>query len=123
MRGKLSAVLATAATAAVLAGGATSASAATAKVAANDGWGCPSGYVCIIAPDGVTIESKYYTYGAHNLSGMYDIHTVDNNQTGGATATLCYGYNGVDCTGPTIVVGWVLHRNLTPFNSIRLNRP
>ncbi|MEV6844416.1 hypothetical protein [Actinoplanes sp. NPDC051411] len=122
MRGKLSAVLATAATATVLAGGATSASAATAK-AANDGWGCPSGYVCIIAPDGATIKSKFYTYGAHNLSNIYGVNTVDNNQTGGATATLCYGYNGVDCTGQTVVVGWVLHYNLTPYNSIRLNRP
>lgn len=120
---KLSAVLATAATATVLAGGATSASAATAKVAADDGWGCPSGYVCIIAPDGVTIENKYYTYGAHNLSGKFDLHYVDNNQTGGATVTLCYGYNGGDCTGPTIPAGSVLLRNLTPINSIRLNRP
>jgi hypothetical protein len=48
---------------------------------------------------------------------------VDNNQTGGATVTLCYGYNGGDCTGPTIPAGSVLLRNLTPINSIRLNRP
>jgi hypothetical protein len=121
MKGKLPAVVTAALLTggAVLAGGATGASAAT----ATDGWGCPSGYVCIIAPNGTDIEAKYYTYGAHNLVNMYDIHTVDNNQTGGATATLCYGYNGVDCTGPTVIVGWALHRNLTPFNSIRLNRP
>jgi hypothetical protein len=121
MRGKLSAVLATAATATVLAGGATSAAAST--VAVNDGWGCPSGYVCIIAPDGATMVNKYYTYGVHNLSGKIGRYYVDNNQTGGATVNLCYGYNGEDCTGPVIRAGSVLLWNLTPMNSIRLNRP
>ena len=120
MRKSISSVLAAAATATALAGGATSASAA---VTDSDPWGCPSGYVCIFAQDGVTIAEKYYTYGAHNLSGMFGSHFVDNNQTGGATASLCYGYNGVNCTGGTIEAGAVYLKDLTPINSIRLNRP
>jgi hypothetical protein len=134
MRGKLAAVLMTAATAITLIGGATSASAATAtatatnkattttKAAANDDFGCRSGYVCIIATDG-TIVNDYYTYGAHNLAGKYGYYYVDNNQTGGASVTLCYGYNGGNCTGETIPAGYYDFVNLTPINSIRLNRP
>lgn len=116
----MSAVLATAATATALAGGATSASAA---VTDNDPWGCPSGYVCIFTQDGVTPVDKFYTYGAHNLSGKIGLYFVDNNQTNGATATLCYGYNGVNCTGGTLEAGSVYLKDLTPINSIRLNRP
>ena len=43
--------------------------------------------------------------------------------TDGATATLCYGYNGGNCTGATIPAGGWRAENLTPINSIRLNRP
>ena len=119
MRKILSAVLTTAATATVLAGGAVSASAATAA----DGWGCPSGDVCLIGLTSGTIENEYYTYGAHNLSGKYGDYFVDNNQTGGATVTLCYGYSGAKCTGDTVPAGTTYVENLTPINSVRLNRP
>lgn len=65
--------------------------------------------------------NQYYTYGVHNLSNKIGYYYVDNNQTGGATATLCYGYNGVNCTGGTIKAGEICWKDLTPINSIRLN--
>ncbi|GAA4489942.1 hypothetical protein GCM10023191_021490 [Actinoallomurus oryzae] len=80
---------------------------------------CPSGYVCIYEYD-YTFVSKYYTYGSHNLSYMYGLHRIKNSQTGGAKVTLCYGYNGTDCTGPTIPAGKMYEENLTPINSIYL---
>ncbi|MCL6672256.1 hypothetical protein [Streptomyces panaciradicis] len=101
---------------------------AEAKPAA-DSWGtCPSGAVCIF-PQGVnpgdtqtTPTNTYWSYGAHNLSGQYGWHWVYNNQTGGAHAHLCKGYNGVNCDGDLApgVAYWV---DLTPVNSITLDRP
>jgi hypothetical protein len=90
------------ATAAAVAGGATSAGAA---VAVNGPSNCPSGHVCIFAVDGDNPIDKFYTYGAHNLSGKVGFYYVTNNQTDGATATLCYGY-GVQCFGGTLTPGF-----------------
>ncbi|MEU6851737.1 hypothetical protein ABZ901_17655 [Actinacidiphila alni] len=90
--------------------------------------GCPSGAVCIY-PEGASILTStptdfFYSYGAHNLHNQFGVHDVFNNQYGSlnATAQLCTGYNGVNCV---TTIG--LHGNgmfdLTPINSIVLNRP
>ncbi|MGI5466384.1 hypothetical protein [Streptomyces sp. CA-132043] len=65
----------------------------------------------------------FYSYGAHNLSNQVGQHYVLNNQTGGATARTCTGYNGTgDCQG-FIQPGYYVDKDLTPINSILLVRP
>lgn len=94
---------------------------------AADLYGCPSGAVCIYAEgqpaSSGTLTNTYWSYGAHNLSNQNNWHWVINNQTGGASTTLCYGYDGGNCSGPTIAAGGWKAVDLTPINSIRLNRP
>ncbi|MEU0677040.1 hypothetical protein ABZ330_29900 [Streptomyces sp. NPDC006172] len=124
MRTKLRALLgASAATATVV--GTMLAGAGTAHAATL--YGCPSGAVCVYAQDqpasSSTLTHAYYSYGAHNLSNQEGWHWVINNQTGGASTTMCYGYNGGNCTGTTIAAGSWSAENLSPINSIRLNRP
>jgi hypothetical protein len=92
-------------------------------------WGCEYGYVCIYADtkEFSPITHRYYNYGTYNLQNQFDYHDIVNNQYGHATVTLCYGYNGTNC------MSWSLQTyedcncaygiNLTPINSIRLNRP
>ncbi|NUS12241.1 MAG: hypothetical protein HOY69_12720 [Streptomyces sp.] len=92
---------------------------------AGDSWdGCPSGAVCVYAQDAdaVTPTDVYWSYGAHNLSNQTGWHWVLNNQTGGAHAHLCQGYNGADCTYDIAAQNGV-RADLTPVNSITLNRP
>jgi hypothetical protein len=91
-------------------------------------YGCPGGAVCIY-PEGAAMETStptdiFYSYGAHNLSNQYGYHVVLNNQYGGAgaTARLCTGYNGVNCVA-TIQMNYHVNYNLTPINSIVLDRP
>ncbi|MEV0210461.1 hypothetical protein AB0H97_35245 [Streptomyces sp. NPDC050788] len=91
-------------------------------------YGCPGGAACIY-PQNADIHTStptniYYSYGAHNLSNQLGNHYVLNNQYGGANATvqLCTGYNGVNCT-ITIKLNEFGNYNLTPINSIVLNRP
>jgi hypothetical protein len=92
---------------------------------------CPYGAVCIYADDrfehltSAYITNVYYSYGAHNLVNQFNDHAIVNNQYGGefATARTCYGYNGTNCTGPWIPPLSVGVVNLTPINSIVLNRP
>lgn len=89
--------------------------------------GCPDGAVCIYGEgvypgDNPHPTNIYYSYGAHNLSNQYGWHWVTNNQTGGATANLCTGYNGAGC-GDALLPQWRYKVDLTPINSIRLNRP
>ncbi|BAU85281.1 hypothetical protein SLA_4393 [Streptomyces laurentii] len=119
----LGASVATVGAVATLMTGAGSANAA----AAGSLYGCPSGAVCVYAEDQVanssTLTHTYWSYGAHNLSNQYGWHWVINNQTGGASADLCYKYNGGDCTGGRIPAGGWKAANLTDINSIRLNRP
>jgi hypothetical protein len=118
-------------------GAAAFATAATAVVAlsgvaqakpAEGAWdGCPYGAVCIygqgVEPrDNPHPTNVYYSYGAHNLSNQLGFHWVYNNQYGGASATLCNGYNGTNC-GETFGQGTAGYRDLTPVNSITLNRP
>jgi hypothetical protein len=104
--------------------------AGTGTAHANDRpvYGCPGGAVCIY-PEGAAMESStptdiFYSYGAHNLSNQFGYHVVLNNQYGGvgATAQLCTGYNGVNCVA-TIQMNYNVNYNLTPINSIVLNRP
>ncbi|MFF3859812.1 hypothetical protein [Streptomyces sp. NPDC002209] len=113
------AALATAAAAVVALGGA-----ADAKPA--DDWaGCPYGAVCIYPQNqnpAVRPSQIFYSYGAHNLSNQFGNHWVLNNQYGGATASLCTGYNGAGC-GSRIAEGTGVYADLGPINSITLNRP
>ncbi|MFF5301689.1 MULTISPECIES: hypothetical protein [unclassified Streptomyces] len=102
--------------------------AAQAKPAGGVPWdGCPSGAVCIygegvVPKDNPHPTDVYYSYGAHNLSNQFGQHWILNNQTGGASVTLCNGSNGTNCTD-TIAQDNGLLRNFTPINSIVLNRP
>jgi hypothetical protein len=90
-------------------------------------YGCPGGAVCIYA-QGADYKAGhptniYYSYGAHNLSNQVGDHYVMNNQYGGnATLDLCLSYNGVDCPY-TLGQDVTFKYNLTPINSIVLNRP
>ncbi|MEU3341313.1 hypothetical protein [Streptomyces sp. NPDC006668] len=111
------------ATAAVAAIGTSSAQASDRTV-----YGCPGGAVCIYPRDAdihnSTPTNIYYSYGAHNLSNQFGNHYVLNNQYGSANATaqLCNGYNGADCV-ITIGLNELGVYNLTPINSVVLNRP
>ncbi|MCX5138820.1 MULTISPECIES: hypothetical protein [unclassified Streptomyces] len=90
-------------------------------------YGCPSGAVCIYAEgkpaSSATLTHTFWSYGAHNLSNQKNYHWVINNQTGGASADLCLKYDGGSCTGGRIPAGGWDDPNLTPINSVRLNRP
>ncbi|MEU6849824.1 hypothetical protein ABZ901_07835 [Actinacidiphila alni] len=120
MRGAAALAIATAALAAV----------GTGSAHANDqtAYGCPGGAVCIYAQNADYTKGHptdiFYSYGAHNLSGELGYHTVLNNQYGGAgaTAQLCWSYNGGDCR-ITLAMNDHLYLDLTPVNSIVLNRP
>lgn len=91
-----------------------------------DVWaGCPGGAVCIYPQDqnpAVKPSQILYSYGAHNLSNQLGNHWVLNNQYGGATASLCTGSNGGGCGG-RIAEQTGVYADLTPINSITLNRP
>jgi hypothetical protein len=112
--------VATAVTAAVLA---TGVGAAPAQAAATY-QGCPAGYVCLYPQNagwnGGRPSHKWYTYGAHNLSNQFGIHRFFNNQTGGAVAQNCTGYNGTGCQGKQAAGTWWDY-NYTPYNSVRLS--
>jgi hypothetical protein len=91
-------------------------------------FGCPGGAVCIY-PQNADIHTSsptniYYSYGAHDLNNQFGNHYVLNNQYGSANATaqLCLGYGGVNCT-ITIGLNEFGNYNLTPINSVVLNRP
>ncbi|KOU20564.1 hypothetical protein ADK52_25980 [Streptomyces sp. WM6372] len=92
---------------------------------ADDWAGCPYGSVCIYPQDqnpAVKPSHVFTSYGAHNLSNQYGRHWVLNNQYGGATASLCTGYDGKGCGSP-IAQGTGVYADLGPINSITLNRP
>jgi hypothetical protein len=93
---------------------------------ADDWAGCPDGAVCIY-PEGqdplTTPSDVFTTYGAHNLNNQFGNHWVLNNQTGGATANLCKGSDGAGDCGDPIAAGTGVNADLTPINSITLNRP
>jgi hypothetical protein len=84
--------------------------------------GCPSGYVCIYPGEsynGDVPSLKFLTYGAHNLSNQYGWKYILNNQTGGAIARICDGYNGTNCW-LTIYPGETWDIDFTPVNSVYL---
>ncbi|MWA01714.1 hypothetical protein F8568_015290 [Actinomadura sp. LD22] len=120
------------ATAALLAAAPVAAQAASGSesahtAAAHDPWHtCPDGAVCVYPegadPAGSNPTYVFKKYGAHNLRNQFGNHWVLNNQYGGATASLCKGANGVDCGRP-IAAKTGVNANLTPINSITLNRP
>jgi len=86
--------------------------------------GCPSGAVCIYPKaswNGGKPEHVYWSYGAHKLYNEYGKHRVFNNQYGGATMRVCKGSGGTSC-GSKLIPWRYMDVNLTPINSIRLDR-
>lgn len=84
--------------------------------------GCPSGAVCIY--DGAGWDAKvpehvYWSYGPHKLYDEYGKHAMVNNQTGGATMTLCEGADGTNCIDPRSAPATEFP-DLTRFNSVKL---
>lgn len=115
-----------AAAALTLAAGVVATLGASSAQAAGAYEGCPYGAVCIYPRDAGFNNGHpsdvYYSYGAHNLSGQLGQHIVLNNQSGGATMHFCNGYNGTDCVSEmnaNTYTNW----NLTPTNSLTLDRP
>lgn len=103
---------------------ATSSTAQAAQNGVQDYAGCRTGYACIYPNaswNNNTPEHDYYTYGVHQLYEEYGVHRVFNNQTGGAVVRLCYDRAGTNCTTPLYEYAyWDI--DLTPYNSIRLDR-
>jgi hypothetical protein len=84
--------------------------------------GCPYGAVCIYPQNAGWNRDRpalvYWAYGPHNLSNVYGVHRVLNNQYGGARVEACFGYNGTG--GGTFLLGTSIDYNLTPVNSVVL---
>ncbi|UQW99400.1 hypothetical protein [Streptomyces sp. RerS4] len=92
------------------------------SVAAGTYQGCPSGYVCLYPNaswNGGRPTYKWYTYGAHNLGNQFGVKRLFNNQTGGAIARNCTGYNGTGCQGVQ-PAGSYADYDYTPYNSVLL---
>ncbi|MBW5486436.1 hypothetical protein [Streptomyces bambusae] len=91
-----------------------------------DEWaGCPYGAVCIYPQNqnpAVEPSHIFYSYGVHKIYNQFGNHWVLNNQYGGATASLCTGGGGTGCGG-RIAEGTGVYADLTPINSVTLNRP
>ncbi|MFF7153964.1 hypothetical protein [Streptomyces sp. NPDC008139] len=88
--------------------------------------GCPVGAVCVYPGSDYNNDHPslaFYSYGAHNLSGQLGTHMVVNNQYGGAKASLWSGYNGTGYVLDILSEGAAYLENLTPVNSISLDRP
>ncbi|GAA1490738.1 hypothetical protein [Brachybacterium sacelli] len=84
--------------------------------------GCPSGAVCIYddaAWEAKQPEHMYWSYGPHKLYDEYGTHALVNNQTGGATMTLCEGADGTNCIDPRPAPATEFP-DLTRFNSVKL---
>jgi hypothetical protein len=93
------------------------------KAAAATVHGCAAGDVCIYPSAGWNGDRPSFhwaAYGAHNLSNQYGTHRVFNNQTGGAIAYLCTGYDGTGTYYGPIYAGYYVDYNLTPINSVFL---
>jgi hypothetical protein len=89
---------------------------------AKDDHGCASGWVCYYPGagwNGDAPAASYYYYRAYNLSEQHGRHRIFNNQTDGAKAYTCTGWNGSGtCT--EIPAGQWVDRNIAPINSIKL---
>jgi hypothetical protein len=82
---------------------------------------CPSGAFCIRETNGTILgKNIFYSYGAHNLSGVTGDRVLVNNQTGGAGFRLCFGYNGVTCSEVDRDTGEFAPYDMTPINSVVL---
>jgi murein DD-endopeptidase MepM/ murein hydrolase activator NlpD len=84
--------------------------------------GCDPGYVCYYPGAGWNSDrpsATYFRYGTYNLSGQYGAHRIFNNQTGGAEAFTCTGWNGGGACSLLPAGQWA-DRDMTPVNSIRL---
>lgn len=87
---------------------------------------CSQGIVCMTYTGipyylGMT-EHRWSQYGCKNLSDEYGQRYIINSQTDGATATL---YTGFGCSGSTTTIraGDTWNGDITPINSISLNKP
>jgi hypothetical protein len=90
--------------------------------AASSGYeGCPSGAVCLYPDASFDHDPTYtwYSYGAHNISNQYGMHRIFNNQTGGAIARNCTGYDGRGCQGAQAANTYADY-DYTPYNSVLL---
>jgi hypothetical protein len=84
---------------------------------------CPSGAFCIQEQNGIILSKNiWYTYGAHNLSGVTGLKYPVNNQTGGAGVAPCLDYNGGRCAAVTRLTGRLALFDFTPTNSVILVR-
>ncbi|MET3982193.1 hypothetical protein [Streptomyces sp. PvR034] len=119
-RTKLAALAATAVMA--LGTGVLAASPASAK-AADSSFGCPSGAVCIYEGEWNWSNPTdiYFSEGVHRIYNKEGRHIVYNNQTGGWTVRLCTGI-GTGC-GPKMKQGDGWPENLSPINSLKIERP
>jgi hypothetical protein len=85
--------------------------------------GCPAGYVCLYPQNagwnGGHPSFKWFRYGSYNLVNQFGTHRFLNNQTGGAVAQNCKGYNGTNCLGVQPAGSW-WDWDYTPINSVRL---
>ncbi|HEX4059407.1 MAG TPA: hypothetical protein VHY58_00175 [Streptosporangiaceae bacterium] len=82
---------------------------------------CPSGDACLYPnPPTAGAPREYYHYGYYNLSGVYGTRRFTNNQTGGAKAYLCQGYDG-DGPCQLVTADSTVNVNFTPINSIYLS--
>jgi hypothetical protein len=134
VRTKARALLATAATVGIAAATLAGPTAAQARPTGGPVHGCAYGAVCIYSDASLSrITQTFWSYGPHNLVNQFGFKPIINNQYGGpgATAVLCFQYNGKDCdpnktidpvdAGPCVTC--YAYFNLTPYNSIVLNRP
>jgi hypothetical protein len=101
-----------------------SAATAAAPTSAASSWaGCSSGTVCLYADiswDGGPTD-HWVTYGSHNLRNVYGLHRLFNNQTDGAGAYICTGYNGGgSCL--RVNAGTLIDDDFTTINSVVLTR-
>jgi hypothetical protein len=87
-------------------------------------FGCPRGAVCIYPGTSFNPgpSDVFFSYGAHNLQNQFGRHYVFNNQVQGARLFLCTGFNGTGNCQDEIKNRETKIRNLTPINSIRLDR-
>ncbi|MER0449601.1 hypothetical protein ABR738_34505 [Streptomyces sp. Edi4] len=84
---------------------------------------CPSGAFCIRETNGdILSRNIFYSYGAHNLSNVTGNRVLVNSQTGGAGFEVCWGYNGVSCSGVSRDTGEYDPYDMTPINSVVLVR-
>jgi hypothetical protein len=100
----------------VLGSGATAAQAASYQ-------GCDTGYVCLYPENrgwnNGRPSHRWYYYGTYNLSNVYGVHRIFNNQTLGADLWLCWEYDGGECL-VRMTPGAYADLDFTPINSIKL---